>query len=250
MTFVIIAEGEITNPLPDTPVIPDITSDLYFRFKASDLALANGATVESWVGQGNAALANRSLNTAVNSNWIKPIYSATGGPGGRPTVLFNGVNSHLRTKDSDVQAYTGPMTLGMVCSGVTNDSGANNARFFGSTAAGQLTIQPSAAGNVYCFVGGQDIFSLPNPGGHFAVVVSLSDSEIIAKTSFSNDVFKMSAPAGFMPTFTGFGLGGSFSATPDNPLNGTVTAADMFARAMNESDLSALLESLRADNGL
>lgn len=250
MTFVIIAEGEITNPLPDTPVIPDITSDLYFRFKASDLALANGATVESWLGQGNAALANRTLNTATNSNWIKPIYSAVGGPGGRPTVLFNGVNSHLRTKDSDVEAYTGPMTIGMVCSGVTNDTGTNNARFFGSTSTGQLTIQPSAAGNVYSFVAGQDIFSLPNPGGHFALAISLSDTQIIAKTSFSNDIIKLTPPQGFMPTFTGFGIGGSFASTPDNPLNGTVSDGIMFARAMNESDLSALIESLRTENGL
>lgn len=250
MTYVIKADGNLTNPLPDTPVIPDLSTGFYFRFKASDLTLTNGATVESWVGQGPAPAANRTLNAATNTNWSKPVYSATGGPNGSPTLLFNGSNQHLRTTDAQVTAYTGPLTIAMVCSGVTNDTGTNNARFFGSTAAGQLTIQPSAAGNVYSFVSGQDIFSHPNPGGHFIVVASLSSASLIGALSSVSAVTSVAAPVGFLPSFTGFGIGGSFSATPDNPLNGTVTDIWGFTRALGVGDVNAIVAQLRAEYNL
>ncbi len=250
MTYVIKADGTLTNPLPDTPVIPDLSTGFYFRFKASDLSLANGATVESWVGQGPAPAANRTLNAATNANWAKPVFSATGGPNGGPTVAFNGTNQHLRTTDAQVTPYSGPLTIAMVCSGVTNDTGANNARYFGSTATGQLTMQPSAAGNVYCFVAGQDIFSHPNPGDHFIVVASLSSATLIGALSSVAAVTSVAAPAGFQPSFTGFGIGGSFSATPDNPLNGTMTDIWGFTRALGVGDVNAIIAQLQSEYSL
>lgn len=116
MTLVISASSALKNPLPDTPSIPDITSDLYFDFNAADLALADGATVNNWVGQGSAPIANRTLNTHNSiSSWAFPTFDADGGPGGTPTVRFNGTNQRLRTTDANVTPISGTIPLRWSC---------------------------------------------------------------------------------------------------------------------------------------
>lgn len=250
MTFVIKADTDLTNPLPDTPVIPDIDSGLYFRFKASDLSLANGATVDSWEGVGPAPAANRTLNVVAGSNWVKPVYSTSGGPGGAPTVVFNGTNSHIRTTDANVTAYNGPHTIAMVCSGVTNGTSSHNARFFGASVGTSLTIQPREGGTVYEFVQGAPILDTPNPGGHFVVVASLSPTALVGGISSLPGTTSVAAPSGFSPGYAGFGIGGSFAGTPNAPLNGTVTEIVMYNRALGAGDIDALIAQLRSEYGI
>lgn len=242
MATIIRADGVITNPPPDTPSLPDIETGLYFDFNASDLGLADNAQVTNWVGSGVAPVANRTLNTRNSSSaWVFPRMDLDGGPGGVPTVSFNGTNQRIRTTDADVVAHTGDFTIALVCSGVASSD--NSARFWGGPTTSDLRFLPNASGSLWVSYGATLLLN-PLPSGHFVVAASISQGRAIAMAS--NMDVPLVTIGEFSPELAGFGLGGPNSANPTNPLNGTVTRVRAFTRALSESDIRALVYDLRS----
>jgi len=138
-SLVISAPGVLSNPLPDTPTIPDVQSNIIYELDAASLAaLADGAAVDTWLANGPAPIVNRTFNFQY-TGWGKPKFSLTGGPGGNPAVLFDGTQ----------QIGNGPGTVAvaqsMTYAMVVNASvfAANQARLM---ASGAQILAPGANG--------------------------------------------------------------------------------------------------------
>lgn len=246
--LVIRARSSLTNPLPGTPILPDIGSGLYFDFDARTLSLINGATVNAWLGSGPAPEKNRLLNTAQSiSVWALPTYSATDGPGGIPAVKFNGVNQRIRTTDANVVPYSGDFTVAVVGQG-SAPSGVTLSRMYGSSPGSTTAISPAASGNIVFQQEGTNIFSTPNPGGHFVAVISVSQSKAVQMTSAMDSPNVL--PGSFAPGYTGFGLGGSSGNVLGTQMAGTVSRVTAFTRALSVDDVFALMQAYRNEYGI
>jgi len=111
-SLVISAPGVLTNPLPDTPNIPDVQSNIIYELDAASLAgLADGAAVDTWLANGPAPIVNRTFNYQY-AGWGKPKFSRAGGPGGNPAVLLDGTQ-HIANGPGTI-AVTQSMTYAMV----------------------------------------------------------------------------------------------------------------------------------------
>lgn len=242
----------ITNPLPDTPSIPDIASDLYFDFNAADLVsqYAQGADVTEWVGSGPAPLLNRTLNYKGGSSFKWPTLDLTGGPNATPTVKYGIDFRRLRTTDANVVEYRGPLTW-VVVGKIIAPPPTNTARMIGTSYVSPITekagvnIMPSQNDNIWAVAAGADAVITPNTHTDFAIAVSHSPDRIMTHLSTVPDVFTVERDAD-NPGYNGFGTGFSFSGTASGEsLNGTMTRIMMFTRAFNESSLRAMIDEMR-----
>ncbi|MGG5143878.1 hypothetical protein [Alcaligenes ammonioxydans] len=249
MTALIIrAPGRIIAPPPGTPIFPDISSGLYFDFDARVLNLLDGDSVAAWSGAGPAPAKNRLLNTAQSMNtWTLPTYSATDGPSGTPAVKFNGVNQRIRTTDASVIPYIGDFTIALVGQG-SAPSGVTLSRLYGSSPGATTTISPASSGNIVFQQNGANVFSTPNPGGHFVVAFSVSKSRVIMLTSAMEDPKVISGS--YDPGYTGFGLGGSAASALGTQMLGSVSRVTAFTRAFTVNGVAALVRAYRDEYGI
>jgi|GEM_PF-4518023 len=244
MTALIIrALGEITNPLPGTPRVPDITSDLYWDLDARSLSLSDGDPVTSWIGTGPAPANNRTL-ASQQGGWGWPAFSASGGAGGAPALTFNG-EQQIRLLTPSATPFGGPYTVVLVCSG--ESAGSARARFYGGTGAEPTAIYPSTAGVLFVGLSSGGAASAALPSGHFVVAISYNGAESAWGMS-GTDAAGLSLPE---VGWNGMGFGGNTSSgNPNGGLVGTITRARMYRRAMSVYDIDALVASLEAEYGL
>jgi len=249
--LILRASGVLSNPLPGTPVIPDIETDLYFDFRASDLVgtVADGASVTNWVGRGPAPEVNRTLSTVL-SGWTAPVFDINGGPGGTPTVSFNGIHS-LRTVVASPAPFSGPFSVALVCSGTTQAASAaqNRSRIFSGTTPNPFGIFPNHNGELQLSPPGSGGPVRPNPGGHFAIVTVFNGANSLWA---AGDGEAEPATISTFTGFDGFGLGSNINPYADGVfgLKGTVTRVIMYRRALSASDVNGLMEQLRDEHGV
>lgn len=246
--LVIRARSRLTNPLPGTPVLPDVSTDLYFNFDARDLEYQDGDTVYSWLASGVAPVNNRLLNTAQSdSNWELPTFSKSAGPNSSAAVVFNGVNQRIRVTNNKVVPYEGPFTIAVVGRGVAPD-GVTLSRMYGSSIGMTTHISPASTGNIVFQQGGGNVFSTPNPMTHFVAVASVSNDQIIMMTSAMRE--PESVAGAFEPGYLGFGLGGSSSVALGSQFQGAVSRVTAFTRALTANDVAALVYAYREEYGI
>ena len=138
-SLVISAPGVLSNPLPDTPTIPDVQSNIIYELDAASLAaLTDGAAVDTWLANGPAPIVNRTFNFQY-TGWGKPKFSRAGGPGGNPAVLFDGTQQI--GNGAGTVAVAQSMTYAMVVK--ASVFAANQARLM---ASGAQILAPGANG--------------------------------------------------------------------------------------------------------
>ncbi|WP_294928147.1 hypothetical protein [uncultured Paracoccus sp.] len=88
----ILYGGEITNPLPNHPRIPDLESDILYEIDAARISAANGAALPVIQATGNMGARDRLFDNT-RSEASPPTWSANGGPGGAPAIVFDGATA-------------------------------------------------------------------------------------------------------------------------------------------------------------
>lgn len=239
-TLILRSTKQLLAPLPGTPSIPDITSNIYWELDAASLsALSSNAPIDSWVATGDAPGVNRTYNFQY-SGWGKPTFSPNGGPGGFSAVMFNG--SQQIANGAGTVAQTEPMTYVMVCK--TTVFANNQARIFSDT---NHWVIPTPSG-----------YSLNATGSSGTVLSSNSTTEwvvIVARFDGANSMFKIGTgptiTANFPVNNTGRNLiGGNGATLASAGLIGGVAFVRAYTRSLNASDIDALSLSISRKYGI
>lgn len=245
--LIIKALGSITDPLPNTPKLPDIESGLYWDLDAATITgLNDGDLVTSWVGTGPSPANNRTADHQ-QTGWGLPTFSSAGGAGGAPALAFNG-EQQLRISSFASTPFSGPYTVAVVCSGGSSATdGVNRARFYGGTGPNPAAITPTGNGQLNVGLSSGGAVGVPLPSGHFVVVISYNGANSAWGVSGLRAA-PLSIPA---IDWDGAGFGGTtLTGTPNGGLHGTITRALLYRRAFNTYDIDALVASLRAQYGI
>ncbi|WP_219097590.1 hypothetical protein [Pseudomonas sp. UMAB-40] len=240
-TLILRSAKSLLSPLPGTPVVPDIFSNIYWELDPVSLAaLAPGAAVDAWVASGVAPSLNRTYNFQY-SNWGKPTYSPAGGPNGAPAVLFSG--SQQICNGAGTTAQVEPLTYAVVCK---SSAFANTqSRIFSDT---NHWVLPSPSGYSMSDTGAPAAIPSNNPTTDWVVVIAKFDGE--------HSVFKVGTgpqiPAPLMAVKTSGRnvFGGNPTTLTGIGLEGGIAFARAYTRSLNASDIDALALSLSRRFGL
>lgn len=239
-TLILRSGKTLLSPIPGAPVVPDITSDVYWELDPASLALATGAAIDVWLANGVAPSVNRTYNFQY-TGWGKPTFSLDGGPSGAPAVLFNG--SQQIANAAGTIARGEPMTYVFVCK---SSAFANTqSRVFSDT---NHWILPSPSGFSVSSTGTPTAAQSNNNTTDWVVVIVVFDGV--------NSKFKVgSGPIQNAPTMvvqnTGRNiLGGNPSTLTGIGFNGGIALGRAYSRALNPSDIEALALSMKRRFGL
>ena len=240
-TLILRSAKNLLTPIPGTPVVPDISSNIYWELDPASLAaMAPGAAVDAWVATGIAPALNRTYNFQY-ANWGKPTYAPAGGPNGAPAVLFNG--SQQICNGAGTIAQVEPLTYAIVCK--TNVFANTQSRVFSDT---NHWVLPSPSG-----------YSMSDTGAPAAVASNNNTTDwvvIIAKFDGERSIFKVGtgpqieAPLMAVKTSGRNVLGGNPASLSSVGLDGGIAFVRAYTRALNTSDIDALVLSLSRRFGL
>lgn len=252
MSLIIKVNDLIQAPDDNNPVLPDLSSGLYFDFDARSLTLSEGASVNSWVAAGSAPLANRSLNYVRSGAFEAPTFSKTAGPNGGPTVVFN-TESSLMTAPDQPSLYEGDLTIAVVAKAATISG--NYARFYQDPISlpngSATTIRPSPQGNIVITTSFKTNSRIvPNPGNDFVCVLSRNSSSEVSMFGSESDVTNVTGGTEGLPANQGLNIGTSRSVSTPDGFDGSITRIIMYSRALTAIEVRALVGSLKLEYGI
>lgn len=240
-TLILRSGKSLLSPLPGTPVVPDLSSNIYWELDPATLsALAPDASIDSWIASGSAPALNRTFNFQY-TNWGKPTYSPAGGPGGAPAALFNGSQQICNGAGTTAQAE--PLTYVVVCKSSVFAN--TQSRIFSDT---NHWVLPSPSGYSMSDTGAPAAVPSSNATTDWVVVISKFDGE--------RSVFKVgsgpqiAAPLMAVKSSGRNVFGGNPTTLTGVGLEGGIAFARAYSRALNDSDIEALTLSLNRRFGL
>lgn len=237
MTVTYALDEPFINPPSDSPFIPDTTTGKRWTFDANTLQLSDGQTLGSWIGEGPAPLAERTLS-AKPTNWDLPTLSATGGPSGSKCVAFN-KNQQIRMAANAAPTINQPMTLELVFK-INDYNGSTFTRLWGGSSSGVLSV--GASGGTLRMLGSNNVPIGIAPDGHTIGIFVFNGSESFAVINgFVSE--KLNIGTGY---YNGGGFGGSTnsSALPGSGLDGEITLGGQYDRAFSLVDAQSRVAEL------
>lgn len=234
----------LTSPDPDTPLVPDIVSDMLIKLSANDLSLSDGANVTSWVASdGTAPSGFKTFNQkGSNDNW--PTFHNTNGPGGGKCVEANGTMILRNSGLASDQAQ--PVTYGLVYRVDALAASTLNTRIIAGQ-SGKLQNFRISSTNVLYLDAGSGKATISNiPLGDWLVAVYTlngSSSKLITyDTEWSGNPGTHALDA--------IGFFGSDGNTGVNYLDGAVAHLQIHNRAFTDAELQLLYSKLKSDYGI
>lgn len=227
-SLVISAPGVLSNPLPDTPTIPDVQSNIIYELDAASLAaLADGAAVDTWLANGPAPIVNRTFNFQY-TGWGKPKFSLTGGPGGNPAVLFDGTQQI--GNGAGTVAVAQSMTYAMVVK--ASVFAANQARLM---ASGAQILAPGANG-FYESISAASRLESGDKSTEWTVILAVFDGPMSKIKVGTSPIVEGATGVSLSGRNI---LGGQGSALATAGLVGGYAFVRAYDRALNNSDIEA-----------
>jgi len=238
MTQIIRAPTALSNPTGILP-LPNIVDNLFVKWKASDLALSNGADVTGWIaGDGLANSTIKNLNQIPTT--AAPKMSTTTGPNSGKAVVFDGSCAIRHSTTFTAQAQ--PITLYGVVRVDQFTGNSTTANRIVASATGSM-LRPSTTPILVAGLGSEKtIVSGLGVGTWYAVAVTLNGANSLSfvnGTAFSGDMGS--------DTLTRVILGGSAGllGTVTTGFKGAIAELGMFTRAFRADELSTLVDKLK-----
>jgi hypothetical protein len=238
--LILKAPGVLTNPLPGTPKLPDLTRKLLLEYDADQLTLADAADVSAWNSTAGSwgALANLPYASAVRPKYARNGYSA-----GHGSVKFSRASATLLKTHSavalDPRASTPLSVVALVKFNAASD-GVAATIFSGRTGdvGGYVYCRREISGRLSIGAGAnQEILGPIVSSGEWMVVACIFDG---ANSKLFVDKVKTigSTSAAY---WDGIVLGANAVAT--NNLDGEIAAFRAYSRALSDEEVLLLRNS-------
>lgn len=246
-TLILRAPGALTNPLPGTPVIPDLTRDLLLDFNADSLGLPNGANVPTWLNDGGSWGSSADLLYASTTN---PKFVVGGVAAGHSSIKFTAsAPNWLKTHSTNPIAPRAdtPITVAMLAKFASAPTATENL-FSGRTgnAGAYIYARRGVSGRIS--IGGGALEQLLSqtsaPVGTWFVLVCVFDG--------ANSKIRIEQATTLGTTSSAYwdGIVVGANSAAINALGGEVAAMKAWSRALSDSEMELLRQELRTAHGL
>jgi len=245
MTLRLQSDTKFSNPLANTPILPDLGFKIYAKFDANLVSKDNNNRVIEWQGTGSAEPSVLKLNKQI-ANFTPPLVVSSGGPKGNQYLAFDGKNQLVRTDNGASSIYTkAPLTVCLVMRAKPSDNTNPNTRHFsgaGLLNSPSIVIRSnSTTGRIY-LSGGVDYDSGFDGTNWFVVTATFNGTNSIVQFNNSNPIITNLGTDGNMSSIS---LGASLGAV-NSTIGSIYDLAYLvsYTRALAKEEVQALNQSL------
>lgn len=248
-TLILKAPGVLTNPVPGTPLVPDLSRSVLLEYNAEKLIVIDGADVATWPNSdgswGNVA-------DLLYASATRPKMASNGVSQGHAAVRFSKASATLLKTNSVValvpRVETPLTVMALVKFNAPADGSAVQNIFSGRTgdAGGFVYARRDALGRMNIGSGGVDqlINSTPVPVGTWFTVSCVFDG---ANSKLFIDKVKTTGTCG-ASYWDGISLGAN--AVAINNMDGDIAVVKAYSRALSDAEVLLQREAWMTARGL